>query len=162
MQPLRGTPEGFKMGCIICFPTSAPSAVYPIGHFTICGCGQSELMNWTRVNVYLLQSKWCITCHTQHVALVHNHWLWPISFLRKMSSSSLSPTSLSEDHDGQQLAEAVDQSPICKMAEEFKQQMVQMVPPTACSKMYEDSQDSSQGQGSSYSRCLMNHDEYHL
>ena len=72
-----------------------------------------------------------------------------------MSSSSLSPTSLSEDHDGQQLAEAVDQSPICKMAEEFKQQMVQMVPTTACSKMSEDSQDSSQGQGSSHSRCLI-------
>ena len=29
LQPLLGTPEGFEMGCIICFPTSAPSAVHP-------------------------------------------------------------------------------------------------------------------------------------
>ena len=76
-----------------------------------------------------------------------------------MSSISTSPR---DDDDCQQLAEAVNQSPFFKMAEEFKPQMVQMVPTTACSKMYEDSQDSSQGQGSSYSRCLMNHDEYHL
>ena len=72
-----------------------------------------------------------------------------------MSPSSISPTSPSDDHDGQQLAEAVDQSPFFKMAEEFKPQMVQMVTTTACSKMSEDSQDSSQGQGSSHSRCLI-------
>ena len=29
LQPLLGNPEGFEMGCIICFPTSAPSAVHP-------------------------------------------------------------------------------------------------------------------------------------
>ena len=29
LQPLLGTPEGFEMGCIICFPTSAPSVVHP-------------------------------------------------------------------------------------------------------------------------------------
>ena len=72
-----------------------------------------------------------------------------------MSSSSTSPTSPSDDHDCQQLAEAVDQSPFFKMAEEFKPQLVQMVPTTAYSKMSEDSQDSSQGQGSSHSRCLI-------
>ena len=32
LQPLLGTPEGFEMGCIICFPTSAPSAVHPNGY----------------------------------------------------------------------------------------------------------------------------------
>ena len=71
-----------------------------------------------------------------------------------MSSStrSTSPTSPSDDHDCQLLAEAVDQSPFFKMAEEFKPQMVTT---TACSKMSEDSQDSSQGQGSSHSRCLI-------
>ena len=72
-----------------------------------------------------------------------------------MSSSSTSPTSPSDDDDCQQLAEAVDQSPFFKMAEEFKPQMVQMVPTTAYSKMSEDSQDSSQGQDSSHSRCLI-------
>ena len=72
-----------------------------------------------------------------------------------MSSSSTSPTSPRDDDDCQQLSEAVDQSPFFKMAEEFKPQMVQMVPTTAYSKMSEDSQDSSQGQGSSHSRCLI-------
>ena len=72
-----------------------------------------------------------------------------------MSSSSSCPTSPRDDDDCQQLAEAVNRSPFFKMAEEFKPQMVQMLPTTACSKMSEDSQDSSQGQGSSHSRCLI-------
>ena len=73
----------------------------------------------------------------------------------KMSSSSTSLATPSDGQGGQQPVEGVDQSPFFKMAEEFKPQMVQMVTTTACSKMSEDSQDSSQGQGSSHSRCLI-------
>ena len=72
----------------------------------------------------------------------------------KMSSSSTSLATPSDGQGGQQPVEGVDQSPFFKMAEEFKPQMAPTTTTTTCSKMSEDSQDSSQGQESGNSRYL--------
>ena len=72
----------------------------------------------------------------------------------KMSSSSTSLATPSDGQGGQQPVEAVDQSPFFKIAEEFKPQMAPTTTTTTCSKMSEDSQDSSQGQESGNYRYL--------